>query len=63
MQTGVEWCFCFVCAVTVGHETVMGKATFFTGALPVNGEFDFEAEYPFLEELPDRKTQVTVNTL
>jgi selenocysteine-specific elongation factor len=44
--------------VTIGHETVMGKATFFSGPLPVNREFDFEAEYPFLEELPDSKTKV-----
>ena len=45
-------------AVTIGHETVMGKATFFSGPLPVNREFDLEAEYPFLEELPDSKTKV-----
>ncbi|CAI8054509.1 Selenocysteine-specific elongation factor [Geodia barretti] len=44
--------------VTIGHETVMGKATFFSGPLPVNREFDLEAEYPFLEELPDSKTKV-----
>ena len=36
----------------------MGKATFFSGPLPVNREFDLEAEYPFLEELPDSKTKV-----
>lgn len=49
-------------AVTIGHETVMGKAMFFSGP-PVNREFDFEAEYPFLEELPDSKSQVSSSSM
>ena len=51
-------------AVTIGHETVMGKAMFFRGPPPpVNREFDFEAEYPFLEELPDSKAQVSSSSM
>ena len=50
-----------LCAVTIGHETVMGKATFFSGTVPVKGEFDFEHDYPFLEELPDGMTLVTTS--
>ena len=37
----------------------MGKATFFGGGpSPVNQQFDFERDYPFLEELLDEKAQV-----
>ena len=46
--------------VTIGHETVMARATFFSGSPPpaVNNQFDFDGEYSFLEELIDNKTQV-----
>lgn len=49
-------------AVTIGHETVMGKATFFGGVPPVNQQFDFEGEYPFLEELVDCTTKVNLSS-
>ena len=49
-------------SVTIGHETVMGKATFFSGQPPTNQRFDFEGEYPYLNELTDTKTQV-INTI
>ena len=58
-------CVCvYVCVlsaifeVTIGHETVMGKATFFSGVPPVNQQFDFTGEYSFLEELKESRTQV-----
>lgn len=51
-------CTVIFLAVTIGHETVMGRATFFSGVPPVNQQFDFDKEYPFLEELTGTKTQV-----
>lgn len=53
---------CHVPAVTIGHETVMGRATFFSGVPPVDQQFDFDREYPFLEELTDTKTQVSLHS-
>ena len=44
--------------VTIGHETVMGKTLFFGSRSPPKEEFDFETEYPFMEELLDNKLKV-----
>ena len=46
--------------VTIGHETVMGKVLFFGSQSPPKEEFDFETEYPFMEELLDTKLQVSL---
>ena len=44
-------------AVTVGHETVMAKVTYFSSedppAVPPESAFDFSREYPYQEELMD----------
>ena len=45
-------------AVTVGHETVMAKVSFFSwqgqaSAIDVDQSFDFSKEYPYQEELMD----------
>lgn len=47
--------------VTIGHETVMGKVMFFGGVAQESQQFDFEAEYPFLEELMDNKVPASVS--
>ena len=46
--------------VTIGHETVMGKVMFFGTVRQESHQFDFEAEYAFLEELMDNKALVRI---
>ena len=52
----------FLCiSVTVGHETVMGKVTFFAEQSRESQGFDFKEDYLFLDELLNTKSRVSLS--